>query len=184
MGTGRAKVLVAIGFLAALLGGAAAGLLLSRYVRPAAPAIVAGDVPLSTELQLSNEQRNQIRQIWEQVRTLNQGSFEDGQALNTWRDDQILKLLSGDQKKEFERINLEYQERYTAMTAKRESAFRQAVAKTKQLLNDDQRKRYEQILNRRGVQGENAGPSDSTHPAPTISAVGLGGGLFRLGQLG
>jgi Spy/CpxP family protein refolding chaperone len=171
MATGRAKALIALGFAAALLGGASAGLLLDRYVRPPGPAVVAGDVPLSTELQLTADQRTQIRQIWEQVRTLNQGSFDDGQALEHWRDDQILKILSGAQVKDFEKINNEYQERYTAMTAKRGLAFKEAVARTKQLLTEEQRRRYEQILARRGVQEDDGVQPGSTRPASTVSSA-------------
>jgi hypothetical protein len=163
--------------VAALLGGAAAGLLLSRYVRPAAPAIVAGDVPLSAELRLSADQRDQIRQIWEQVRTQNQASVEDAESINAWRDNQVLKLLTDDQKKEFQKIHLEYYDRWTAMNSKREQAFREAVAKTKQLLNEDQKKRYDQILERRGVEGDDAARPVSTHPAPAISSFGLERGV-------
>lgn len=169
MAHGKTKAIVAIGFAAALVGGGAAGLLASRYVHPASTALMPAEASLSTELQLTKEQQSQIRQIWEQVRDLNQNSYNDGEALNQWRNDQTVKLLNPAQLKEFQKVNSEYQDRYTAMTAKRQLAFDQAVAKTKQLLNNEQRKLYDQILAKRMATGGEPQPS-STHPAPTFSA--------------
>lgn len=170
----RIKAVIAIGFGAALIGGGAAGMLASRYVHPPPPVLAPGEASLSTELQLTKEQQSQIRVIWEQVQNLNQSSYEDGQALDQWRNDQLVKLLNPDQLKEFQKINSEYQDRYTAMTAKRQRAFDDAVAKTKQLLNDQQRRQYEQILNRRmGGGGISEPQTGATHPAPTISAFNV-----------
>jgi hypothetical protein len=57
------------------------------------------------------------------------------------------------------------------MTSKRELAFKDAVEKTKRLLDDKQRQRYEQILARRmGIEGSNSVQPESTPPAPTFSA--------------
>jgi uncharacterized membrane protein len=183
MATTKTKTIIAIGFVAALLGGTAAGVLLSRYVQPAPPEVAPANAPLSAELQLSADQQAHIRQIWENVQTLNQGSYEAGQMLNHWRDDEVMKLLSDDQKKEFEKINGQYQERYTAMTAKRELAFKDAVARTKHLLNEDQRRRYEQILAKKmgGEGGNSAVQPGSTHPSETISASAVSRGVVSPG---
>lgn len=183
MAHGKTKAIVAFGFAAALIGGGAAGMLASRYVRPAAPqVVVAGEASLSAELQLSKDQQSQIRQIWEQEQKTNQQSYDDGQALDQWRTDQIVKLLNPDQLKEFQRINSEYQDHYTAMMSKRQLAFDQAVAKTKQLLNDEQRRRYDEIRARRMGTGSPTEPQrDSTHPSPTISASSVSKGVVSPG---
>lgn len=183
MAAGKTKAIVAIGFAVALLGGGAAGLLLSRYVKPAPPAVVPGAAPLSVELKLSADQQSQIRQIWEQVQGVNASSYDTAQMLEHWRDDQVLKLLNDDQKKAFEKINAEYSDRYTAMTAKRDLAFKDAVEKTKRLLNEDQRRRYEQILAKRLGEEGGAGPTQpgSTHPSETISASAVSHGVVSPG---
>jgi hypothetical protein len=183
MAAGKTKTIVAIGFAVALVSGGAAGLLLSRYVKPAPPAIVPGAAPLSVELKLSADQQSQIRQIWEQVQRVNTNSYDTAQMLEHWRDDQVLKLLNDDQKKGFQKINGEYSERYTAMTAKRDLAFKDAVEKTKRLLNEDQRRRYEQILAKRLGEEGGSGPTQpgSTHPSETISASAVSHGVVSPG---
>lgn len=182
MAHGKTKAIVAIGFAAALIGGGAAGLLASRYVHPAGPVIVPGEASLSAELQLTRDQQSQIRQIWEQVQKTNQQSYDDGQALDQWRTDQIVKLLNPQQLQEFHKINADYLDRYTAMTSKRQLAFDEAVAKTKKLLNAEQRQRYDQILTKRiGSGGATETPPGSTHPAPTISASSVSKGVVSPG---
>jgi hypothetical protein len=183
MAAGKTKAIVAIGFGVALLGGGAAGLLLSRYTKPAPSVVVPGAAPLSVELQLSADQQSQIRQIWEQVQSINESSYDSGQMLNHWRDDQVLKLLNDEQKKAFEKINGQYAERYTAMKAKRDLAFKDAVEKTKQLLNADQRRRYEQILAKRLGEEGGSGPTQpgATHPSETISASAVSHGVVSPG---
>jgi Spy/CpxP family protein refolding chaperone len=183
MAAGKIKAILALGFTAAILAGGAAGLLLSRYVKPAPPVVATGTAPLSVELKLTADQQSQIRRIWEQVQGINESSYDAGQMLNHWRDDQVLKLLSDEQKKAFEKINSEYADRYTAMKAKRDLAFKDAVEKTKQLLNAEQRIRYEQILAKRlGQEGGN-GPTQpgSTHPSETFSASAAPQGVVSPG---
>jgi hypothetical protein len=181
------KAVVALGFFTALIGGAVAGLLASRYMQPATPVVVAGQSSLSEELQLTPDQQAQIRRIWQGVQGLNESAAGATAALDRWRTDQWARLLNDEQRKQFEKIQLEYEDRFTAMNAKRDLAFKDAVAKTKQLLNEQQRQHYEEILARRmgsGAGGE-ALPG-STHPMPTttISGPSVSEGLHRLGDLG
>ena len=168
MATPRAGALIALVFLTALVAGGAAGMLVARYVAPprSPQPVVTGELPLSEELQLNPAQRDQIRQIWESVRAQNDASFNQGEMLQHLRDDQILKLLNDDQRREFARVNQEYTDRFTALTAKRESTFNEAVAKTKQVLTESQRRRYDAILARRLAQ-----PGSTTRPAPAFPAA-------------
>lgn len=171
MTAGKARTLVALVFVAALFGGAAAGILAGRYVHPTAEPTLQGEASLSTELQLTRDQQSQIRQIWEQVRDENQRSYGQGKALDDWRDEQYEKLLTEEQKKQYQQIYNEYQNRFTALNSQRELAFTKAVEKTKRLLTDQQRQRYEQILAvrlgaGRGIESQPL----STRPAPTFSA--------------
>jgi hypothetical protein len=170
MATRKTTALIAVVFVTSLVAGGAAGTLATRYLAPAKPVVVRGDLPLSEELHLTSAQREEIRQIWESVRSVTDKSYNDGQMLDHLRDDQILKLLNDDQKKEFYRINQDYQERFTAMTARRELAFKDAVEKTKQLLNDEQRRRYEQILARRLGSDPSTGQPASPATRPTAES--------------
>ena len=171
MAAGRTKAVVALVFVAALAGGAAAGLLASRYIRPATQVVVPGEASLTAELQLTKDQQSKIREIWEQFRDQNLRSYQQGDELDQWRNDQLVKLLNDEQKKQFSQIQNEYQNRFTEMKSKRELAFKDAVDKTKRLLNNQQRQRYEQILARRlGSDGAAESQPVPTHPAPTFSA--------------
>jgi Spy/CpxP family protein refolding chaperone len=163
MATRKTTALIGVVFVTALVAGGAAGMLATRYLAPATPVVVTGELPLSEALQLTPTQRDQIRQIWESVRSINEKAYGEGEMLGHLRDDEILKILNDDQKKEFFRINQEYQEKYTAMDARRKLAFNDAVEKTKQLLNEDQRRRYEQILaNRMGPDRSTGQPASTT----------------------
>lgn len=182
MAAGKTRFVVALVFVAALLGGAAAGMLASRYVHPVAEVVVPGEASLSAELQLTQQQQTQIRQIWEQMRDQIQLSYQQGEGLDQWRNDQIVKLLNDEQKKQFGQVNIEYLNRFTAMTSKRELAFKDAVEKTKRLLDDKQRQRYEQVLARRmGIAGSNSVQPESTRPATTFSASSVPQGVVSPG---
>lgn len=188
MATRRSSALIAVVFAAALVAGGAAGMLATRYLEPAQPVTPAGELPLSEALQLTPDQREQIRQIWESVRSINQNSYAETQMLQHLEDDEILKLLNDEQKKEFVRIHQVYQDKFTAADAKRKRAFDEAVEKTKQLLNPDQRRRYEEILARRlGTESPPQQPASSTtrpmadSPAASVNFSAAGGGRVSPG---
>lgn len=179
---------MAVVFVAALVAGGAAGMLATRYFAPAQPEAPAGELPLSEALQLTPDQREQIRQIWESVRSVNQNSYAETQMLQHLEDDEILKLLNDEQKKEFARIHQVYQDKFTAADAKRKLAFDQAVEKTKQLLNAEQRRRYEEILTRRlGPESPSERPASTTtrpvsdSPAASASFHSPGAGCISPG---
>lgn len=170
MGIRKTSALITLVFIVALVAGGAAGMLLTRYLAAPKPAPTSADLTLSEELQLRPGQREQIRQIWESVRTVNDKSYADAEMLQHLEDDAIMKILTPDQQKDFARIHQEYRDRFDAMKAKRETAFREAVAKTKQVLDADQRRRYEQILARRLGSDPAVGAPAATQPAGPSSS--------------
>lgn len=180
MAARKTTALISTVFVTSLIAGGAAGMLVTRYLAPAKPVVVTGELPLSEELQLTSGQRDQIRQIWESVRSVNESSYAHGQMLKQLEDDEILKLLNDDQKKQFARIHQDYNDRFTAMTAKREVAFKEAVEKTKQLLNEDQRRRYDQILARRLGTDSSAAQPAATQPVASPSASARFFSIHRL----
>ena len=139
----------------ALAAGVVAGTLVSRLP---ATAVVARDTsPLSAELQLTDGQRDQMRQLWEGVRQTAHQCQLDAQQLQKQRDDAVFAMLNDEQKAKYLKVNTECFGKIAALNAKREAAFTEAVSKTKGILNDTQRRKYEELIKSR--LGPDAGPS-------------------------
>jgi Spy/CpxP family protein refolding chaperone len=118
---------------------------------------------LVDELGLTAQQRDQMREIWEGTRGRVHQVFEDAQQLQRQRDDAIVALLNDDQKAKFQKLSGDYADRFGALEKKRDQVFEEAVEKTKSILNDVQRQKYEQILRR------HVGPDGpGTHRGPGI----------------
>jgi Spy/CpxP family protein refolding chaperone len=114
---------------------------------PMLPPDGAGEKTLADELQLSPEQRVQMRDIWEGVRDKVHQAFDEAQDLQRQRDERIVALLTTDeQKAKFQKLSQEFADRYDQLAKDRDEAFNSAVEKTKKLLTEEQRKKYEQIL--------------------------------------
>ena len=101
---------------------------------------------LAAELGLNNAQCEQIRGIWEPLRQSAKVSFDEARRLEGRRDESIKSLLTQEQLDQYKRITDEYNGAVVALQAKRNSQFREAVEKTKQLLTPSQREKYEQII--------------------------------------
>lgn len=170
MRSGKVKLVVLVVFALALVGGAGAGMLAERYVAP--PAAVATDRSLTEELQLTDAQRDQIRLIWEHMGQVADESYHQAEWINQQRDQELMKILSPAQQKQYEKIHQDYVDRYSAVSSRRQAAFKEAVAKTKELLNDSQRKRYDAILADRLGRGTGEGDGMSLpRTAPTAPSL-------------
>ena len=170
-GTHIRAVLIGVAVLA-LGAGVAAGMLASRAAPSAtgtpttgpATASTIDRTPLVQELNLSLDQRDQMRQIWEGVRGQVHDTFTDAQRLQRQRDDALVAMLTDEQKAQFEKISQDYKNQFDDLGRKRDMVFRSAVERTRQLLNDDQRRRYDQIL--KSAVGPNGRPPEADLPPP------------------
>jgi Spy/CpxP family protein refolding chaperone len=183
MRTGTRVQALLIGLTVLALGaGVAAGMLASRATPPASgnpttgPAAPIDRTPLVQELNLTPEQRDRMREIWEGVRGQVHETFEDAKQLQRQRDDALVALLTDEQKAQFEKISQDFKNQFDDLAKKRDKVFQSAVKRTKQLLNDEQRKRYEAIL-KNSVGGPDGGhepgmpppPPTATTPPPTTA---------------
>ena len=157
-------VILLIGLtLLGLCAGAAAGLLASRATATSAgtttsvPPAPDHAAPLAEELALNPEQREQMRQIWEGVRQQAHEAYDDAQRLQKQRDDALVAMLSDEQKAQFEKISKDFADQFSDLEKKREQLFQDAVELTKKLLNEEQRRKYEQILKNRVPPGHKMG---------------------------
>jgi Spy/CpxP family protein refolding chaperone len=183
----RIEILLVVLTVMALSAGVVAGLVAARL--PAATSAAKSDnVPppippgpmeksLAEELQLTADQREQMRAIWEGVRDKVHQAFDEAQDLGRQRDQRLVAILSDEQKAQFEKISKEFAEKYNQLARERDDAFNGAVEKTKKLLNETQRKKYEEILKTHvrpgspGGAGAGGGKMIIASPVPTVPAA-------------
>jgi hypothetical protein len=132
---------------------------------------------LADELNLRPDQREAMREIWEGVRERVHGSFDEAQNLQKERDEALVALLNPEQRRKFAKISQDYANRFDALTKKRDATFDEAVEKTKKILDESQRQRYEEILKShvrrgppQGIPPPPGGPPGTVVPATMPAA--------------
>ncbi len=142
-------VLMAV-FVLALAAGVVAGTLVSRLPVGGGSAVpLEARSPLTDRLRLNETQRDQMRGIWEDVRKLSAQCLVDGQRAQKDRDDQIFKILTPEQKVQWDVINTQFAGKLKALSEQREAAFRKAVERTLTILSPEQRKTYQEMIDSR-----------------------------------
>jgi hypothetical protein len=171
MKAGSVRVVVILLFMLALVAGVAAGLLASRYAaRPASTPISAA--PALSDLDLSADQAQRIRTLWEKVKEDSDQSYVQVNRLQQQQQQDLINLLTEDQKRSYSRINLDYQNKITKLKADRDLALKNAFEETRKLLSPVQRDRYDGILKSRF--GSNADPTGEARPAVRTSMPSAG----------
>lgn len=147
--------LLIVGVAALALGaGIVGGLLVAKLPSASAsnthPPRGTDRSPLGDELELSAAQREQVREIWEGVRSEVHQTFDKAKDLERRREEALIGLLTDAQKEKFEQLASGFAIEFDTLREDRDRLFESAVEKTKQLLNEQQRGKYEEILKTRG----------------------------------
>jgi hypothetical protein len=146
----RATIVLSGMFIVTLAAGVLTGRLMNaRATTPSSsllPPARAGGSFLVNELQLSGEQSNRMRAIWEQARNTIQEYIRTAERTQLQQDEQLNALLTPAQRTEYSRITNAGRERLAALDVKRKEAFALAVAQTQEILRPDQWAAYQQIL--------------------------------------
>ncbi len=152
----KTKVIIAIAFVLALGAGVAVGMLGARNM----PTHRGRSSWLTEELHLSADQQKQMQEIWSNVlRGKGREHMEQVRALQQQREGEIVALLTAEQKARYEQINQQFDQRVQEFARQRDEAFEQAVEKTKQILGDSQRQKYDELLKKmRTDRAERRGP--------------------------
>ena len=132
-------------FAVAMAAGVTAGRLWARQVAPQRAATGSGS-PLSEELQLSAQQCEQLRPIWEHARDAARSCANEAEHIQREHEEALKAMLTDDQKSRYAQMSQENHRRIAEQETKRKEAFRQAVAQTEKLLRPDQQRAYETIL--------------------------------------
>jgi Spy/CpxP family protein refolding chaperone len=164
------KPLFLLTFVVALIAGATAGIFASRVGPLARGERRAGDGPgpghLADQLDLSDDQRDRMREIWEVARDQSRRYVSDLERLQKGRDQELVDLLNDQQKAQYETIAKKYADQFVNLATKRDETFQAAVEKTKGILNPQQREKYEKLLSERG--GPPPPPGRDLLPPPVI----------------
>lgn len=156
----KTSVIVVLMFVVALGAGAVAGKLASRQQAPRPPS----GQSLADDLQLTSEQRDRMRQIWESVRQTADSCRKNAESAQNEQLEQLKAMLTDDQRRRYAELTSATSIKIQVLDEKRKSAVRQAIEQTEKLLSTDQRKTYRQILKDR----LGAGP-DQTSQLPAHS---------------
>jgi Spy/CpxP family protein refolding chaperone len=170
------RFMVVIGFLVALAAGFAAGL----AWRP--PPVSPPEPPprgntrggwIASELNLTDEQRQQMDAIWSSTaRQAGRERWSKRDELRKQRDASIQALIPAEQMPQYDKAQADYRAAVDAMEAQWRAEFQQAVQKTREILNEEQRQKYDKIMARhaegpRGGRGRSGPPGDpATTPPP------------------
>ena len=138
------KAVILVCFCLAFLAGVSTGLLWTRM-----SAKPRGRSWITRELDLTVEQREQMREIWSGVMgARRQQQREQRRAIREEREVAIQNLFSEEQKAQYEEAMRLYEEKSAALDAERNAAFDRAVEQTKAILTERQRTKYEELLKR------------------------------------
>ncbi len=120
---------------------------------------------LASSLSLTAEQEQEVLKIWRGLeRTGRQEEQDKRKALQAKRDESIKALVPADKHAELEKIHEAYAQQNTELSDQRRKAFEGAVEKTKAILTDEQKVKYEEILARRPGPGGPGGPGGRRGP--------------------
>jgi hypothetical protein len=120
-----------------------------------------------------------MKKIWESVRDDLRDGFSKAESLQRRRDEEIAGLMTTEQRRQFEKLTKKYADQYDQLQQHRRTSFDEAVARTRKLLNEDQRRRYDALLKSRVRPGDGlAIPSGddmmtTTATTPTTQSRGL-----------
>jgi Spy/CpxP family protein refolding chaperone len=172
MRTHKLKLVLIAASILALGAGVFAGMAVSRLPASASPVISspAGRSSIADQLKLTDAQRDQMRSIWEGVRSDVHQTMDRAQAVQRDRDAAVLALLTDSQKARYAALTQQASEQVSALLAERDQAFQNGVAQTRRMLDDSQRETYDRIIRDRVGSG-NQVTSGGLMPPTTEPAV-------------
>jgi len=158
----KITLIVMAGFALAFVAGGSVGMLAGPEV-PAGPPRGPGEW-LVREIQLTPEQRQQMREIWS---VLDEADIRRRQhELLQRRDQAIQEMLTEGQRTQYRQIVEEFHRGEEEIHRDMRSRMERAVQRTKEILTPDQAKRYEEIRRRRRPGGPRPGPERGPRGGP------------------
>jgi hypothetical protein len=102
---------------------------------------------LVEQLQLSQEQQSKMEQIWaDLIKSKGHAYGDELRAIHQQREAEIGSLLSDVQRQQYEQINAKYAQKAQELWKRFEQDFEQAAARTRQILSDSQRTKFDAMI--------------------------------------
>jgi Spy/CpxP family protein refolding chaperone len=140
------KLLILVGFLLTFMAGLTVGRL-----HPFVAAKSTENRPwLSQQLNLSTEQQRQMKQIWSDAALFPPDIPRKFHEVDHQRDEAVRALMSDPQRARIEQITREHDAKIASLQAERDRANREAEDRSRQILTDEQRKKFDEILKAHG----------------------------------
>ena len=164
----RSKVLLIVCFAVTFAAGGAAGLLVGTLGKSQAAG--HGHSWLMDQLDLSDAQRAQMREIWSKAgEGAGRGYWESRRALGEARDKAVGDLIAPERKEAFEAAMKDYNDKVKELSDQRKKAYDQAVERTRQILTPGQVRKYDELMKQqreRGASGRGGGRRATTTSRP------------------
>lgn len=145
MAVTKTKVIVLTCYLVTFAAGAIMGLVWSLPEEPA-----WGRGPRPFDLDLTEKQREEMKEIWsETVGVIWRRGEPDRQQILRERDEAVKALLSEEKQQQFDEIYAKFFERMDEVSRRRREAFEAANERTREILTDAQRKKFDEMLEKR-----------------------------------
>jgi Spy/CpxP family protein refolding chaperone len=148
----RLHILIISLFTVALGTGIVVGMGMTR-----APAARDGRSWLTDQLNLTPEQSQQMKAVWENVRGSSKPRNDARMQYRKERDDALQALLTPEQKAAYAKLVEHYNAEIAELNRQQEAEFQAAAERTKKILNEQQRARYDELL-KKGFRGGPGGP--------------------------
>jgi len=149
----KLTVIVVGCFVVAFAAGTGVGLVLRGRPEPPGRHSV-----LERELSLTPKQAEQVKAIWSETwQTLHARPGERLEGLEKEREDALRSLLSAEQATRYDQIQADYRRKLEKMGEERGAIFDGAVQRTKEILTDAQRAKYESLLEQKKAMGGSPG---------------------------
>lgn len=112
--------------------------------QPATKPVDRGPNRLHDQLGLTADQRKQMDAIWDEVMKTRGERFDRERKLEKERDNIAVSLLTPDQKVNYDKAMEDYRTKRTALDKEREAVMAQANERSRALLNDEQKKKWDE----------------------------------------
>ncbi len=142
-GKGVAVILVLM-FALAAGAGVVAGKLSSRL--PSTPEMHVHQGTLTEMLHLTADQNARMQQIWEGVQSKSRDCMSQAQQVQREEEAALAAMLTDEQKSKLSEIRQKTKDKVTILEAQRNKAFTNAIDRTLDILNPDQRTMYKAII--------------------------------------
>jgi len=124
---------------------------------------------MSEQLKLSADQKQQMDSIWNDTKPKIEKTFERQQLMDRERDEAIADLLGPAQWAAYSKLINDFRARRKDIDSERADLFKDANERSRALLNDDQKKAWDEF-SRGGRDRRHGGRGSSTKPSSTQPA--------------